>query len=61
MKAVRTEITMHIAIIGAFVMILLARPFGKWRAKIWLKELVSSRKEEALGDRVSGHDRVSTF
>ncbi len=51
---------MHIAIIGAFVMILLARPLGKWRAKVWLKKLMSSREEEALGERVSAHDRIST-
>ena len=50
---------MHIAIIGALVMILLARPFGKWRAKVWLKELMSSREQTALGERVSVHDRVS--
>jgi hypothetical protein len=34
---------MHIALILVFVMVLLARPFGRWRANAWLKAMAPTK------------------
>jgi hypothetical protein len=41
---------MRIAVIGAFVLILLARPFGRWRANVWFKGMSSNKKERVRKD-----------
>jgi len=49
---------MRIEMVVASVVILLARQFGKWRAKVWFKAFVSSLEDGSLGERVPvGHDR----
>ena len=48
------EITLHAAMTGVFVMVLLAWPLGKWRAKVWLTANISSPKEDGIAPAGSG-------
>jgi hypothetical protein len=44
------EKIMHISLILVFVMLLLARPFGQWRANAWLKALASTKGNRKVSE-----------